>query len=156
MHLLSVEQLDVKGKRVLVRVDLNVPMDGQKVTDDSRVTAAVLTIREILDRGGHPILIAHLGRPRGKPDPSKSLCPVANVLSRCLGGIRVIFATDCVGAEAEQAIANMRDGEVVSLENLRFHAGEAENNSEFAAARKSRRRLCQRRLFSSASASRIH
>jgi phosphoglycerate kinase len=75
-----------------------------------------------------------LGRPKGKPDPSKSLRPVADVLSRCLGGTKVIFAADCVGAEAQQAVADMRDGQVVLLENLRFHAGEMKNDPEFAAA----------------------
>jgi phosphoglycerate kinase len=138
MPLKTLNQLDVKGRRVLVRSDLNVPIgkDG-RVEDQTRIRAAARTINEIIDRGGLPIVLSHLGRPNGKTDPALSLRAVVEPLARALGGTRVIFADDCTGASARAAIDEASSGEgpaVVLLENLRFHPGETENDPEFADA----------------------
>ncbi len=114
---------DLRGKRVLVRSDLNVPLDGTRITDDGRVRASVPTISELSEAGARVIVCAHLGRPKGEPDPRYSLSPVAERLSELLGR-PVAFADDTVGESARAAVAAMADGDVVLLENLRFNPGE--------------------------------
>jgi len=129
---LFIEDLDPAGKRVLVRVDFNVPLDGEgRITDDSRIKAALPTIRYVIDRGGRAILVSHLGRPGGKVDPALSLAPVARRLSELLGR-PVAFAADCLGPPAEAAVAALKDGDVLLLENLRFHPGEKKGDDRFA------------------------
>jgi len=125
----TLDDADVKGKRVLVRVDLNVPMDNGRVTDATRIERVVPTIQEIADKGGKVILLAHFGRPKGR-DPKESLKPVAQAVSRHLGR-PVTFAEDCIGEEAANAVKAMKDGDVVLLENTRFHAGEEKNDPAF-------------------------
>jgi 3-phosphoglycerate kinase len=128
----TVAQLDVKGKRVLVRVDFNVPLDEQlQVTDDRRVRSAVPTIKSIIDRGGKAILMSHLGRPKAGPEKKFSLKPAADALAKLLGK-PVTLAPDCVGPEAEKTVAAMKDGDVVLLENTRFHKHEEKNDPAFA------------------------
>ena len=131
MSKLSIEDLQLKGKRVLVRVDFNVPLDGTKITDDTRITFAIPTIEYIIKNGGKVILMSHLGRPDGKVDPKYSLAPVATRLKELLGQ-DVILAPDCVGEATKAIINNMKEGDVVLLENLRFHAEEEDNDPEFA------------------------
>jgi phosphoglycerate kinase len=127
----TLDQADVKGKRVLVRVDLNVPMEHGKVTDATRIERMAPTITEIADKGGKVILLSHFGRPKG-PDPKLSLKPVAAELSRIIGR-PVAFAEDCVGDKAAAAVSRMKPGEILCLENTRFHAGEENNNPDFVA-----------------------
>jgi phosphoglycerate kinase len=120
----TIEDLgDLRGKRVLVRSDLNVPLEGQTITDDGRVRASVPTIRQLADKGARVIVVAHLGRPKGAPDPKYSLAPVAKRLSELLGN-EVAFANDTVGESAKAVVAALRDGDVTLLENLRFNPGE--------------------------------
>ncbi|MFA6576455.1 MAG: phosphoglycerate kinase [Nocardioides sp.] len=114
---------DVRGKRVLVRSDLNVPLDGSTITDDGRIRASVPTIRSLVDAGARVAVVAHLGRPKGAPDPAYSLRPVAERLGELLGA-PVAFATDTVGKSAKETVAGLGDGEVAVLENVRFNAGE--------------------------------
>ena len=125
----TLDDADLKGKRVLLRVDLNVPMDKGVVTDDTRLERIMPTITEISDKGGKVILLAHFGRPKG-PDPKDSLKPIAAALS---GVIKrpVAFAEDCIGEVAAAAIAAMKDGDVLCLENTRFHKGEEKNDPAF-------------------------
>ncbi|MEV0970464.1 phosphoglycerate kinase [Microtetraspora glauca] len=119
----TIDSLDVKGRRVLVRADLNVPLDGETITDDGRIRASVPTIRTLLDSGAKVIVCAHLGRPKGSPTPKYSLAPVARRLSELLGE-QVAFATDVVGESARATVAALQDGQVALLENLRFEPGE--------------------------------
>ena len=128
----TLDGVDVRGKRVLIRVDLNVPMADGKVSDDTRIRAVAPTIKEVTDKGGRAILLAHFGRPKDGPDPKFSLKPVVPAVSAILGK-PVAFATDCVGTPAEQAVAAMKDGDVLVLENTRFHKGEEENDPLFTA-----------------------
>ena len=128
---MSVRDLQVTGKRVFVRVDFNVPLDGGRVADDNRIRASLPTLQWILRKQGTPILASHLGRPKGKPNPAYSLLPVAERL-RALLGSEVRFAQDCVGAEAERASRSLAPGETLLLENLRYHAGEEKNDPVFA------------------------
>jgi phosphoglycerate kinase len=114
---------DLRGKRVLVRSDLNVPLDGQTITDDGRIRASAPTIAELSDRGARVVVCAHLGRPKGEPVPKYSLAPVAERLAEVLGR-PVAFATDTVGDSAKQTVDDLADGDVALLENLRFNAGE--------------------------------
>src|SRR5580704_7321869 len=116
----TLDQADLRGKRVLVRVDLNVPMESGRVTDATRLERIVPTIREIADKGGKAILLSHFGRPKGR-DPKQSLKPVAAALANIIGR-PVAFAEDCVGPPAETAVAAMRNGDILCLENTRFHA----------------------------------
>jgi len=120
----TIEDLgDLRGKRVLVRSDLNVPLDGTAITDDGRVRASVPTIRTLSEKGARVIVVAHLGRPKGAPEARYSLAPVATRLSELLGR-DVAFATDTVGESAEAVVGGLADGEVALLENLRFNPGE--------------------------------
>jgi len=120
----TIEDLgDLKGKRVLVRSDLNVPLDGATITDDGRVRASVPTIQKLTDLGARVLVVAHLGRPKGEPDPQFSLQPVAMRLSELLGQ-SVRFAADTVGVDAQRTVGELKDGEVALLENVRFNAGE--------------------------------
>jgi len=128
----TVRDLDPAGQRVLVRVDFNVPLEGDKVTDDTRMVAALPTLRYLLEKRARLVLMSHLGRPDGKPNPKYSLRPLALRLERLLRQ-PVAFAADCVGPEAESMAAALSDGEVLLLENLRFHPGEERNDAEFAA-----------------------
>jgi len=120
----------LQGKRVLLRVDVNVPMGGGRVTDTTRIDRVVPTIREIAEAGGRVILLAHFGRPKGKREPKDSLRPVVGAISESLGR-PVAFAEDCIGAPAAEAVAALKDGDVLLLENTRFHAGEEKNDPAF-------------------------
>jgi phosphoglycerate kinase len=128
----TVADIDVRGKRVLMRVDFNVPVENGKITDNRRIAQALPTIKNILDRGGRLILMSHLGRPKGGPEKKYSLEPTAAELSRLLKKV-VNFATDCVGPAIQQQCAALGNGEVLVLENLRFHPGEEKNDPAFAA-----------------------
>ncbi len=121
------------GRRVLLRVDLNVPMEAGRVTDATRIERIVPTIRDIAEKGGRVVLLAHFGRPKGKREPKDSLLPVIGPLSKALGR-EVAFAEDCIGVPAETAIAALKDGDVLLLENTRYHPGEEKNDPEFAEA----------------------
>ncbi len=136
MHKRSLDDVDVSGKRVLVRVDFNVPLKEGKggklvVSDDTRIRAAVPTIRTIVDRGGKAILLSHLGRPKGQPKPELSLAPVAERLQELLGE-RVRFVSNTVGPAVEEAVRELPAGGVILLENTRFNPGETSNDDEFA------------------------
>jgi phosphoglycerate kinase len=128
----TLDQVEVKGKRVLVRVDLNVPMENGKVSDATRIERVAPTITEIAGKGGKVILLAHFGRPKG-PDPSQSLRPVAEAVADIIGR-PVGFAEDCIGAKAEAAVTAMKPGDILCLENTRFHKGEEKNDPAFVDA----------------------
>jgi len=132
----TIADVPVDGKRVLMRVDFNVPLDDAgAITDDRRIRAALPTIRSVIDRGGRLVLMSHLGRPGGTgPEPAFSLRPAAERLGELLDGAPVTFAEDCTGDVAERAVEAVPPGGVVVLENLRFHAGEKKNDPAFAAA----------------------
>lgn len=129
----TLDDIDVSGKRVLVRVDLNVPMTDGTVTDATRILRILPTINEIADKGGKVILLAHFGRPKGAVVPEMSLASVVSTLSDMLGK-PVAFATDCIGPMAQAAVAAMKDGDVVLFENTRFHPGEEKNDPAFVEA----------------------
>ncbi len=129
---LSVEDLDVRGRRVLVRCDLNVPLKDGRVADDTRITASVPTLKHLVDAGARVIAMSHLGRPKGRRVPEMSLAPVAGVLEEGLG-VPVTMAPDCVGPETEALAQGLAEGQVLLLENLRFHAEEEANDADFAA-----------------------
>lgn len=131
MSKLSLNDIDVAHRRVFMRVDFNVPLRDGVITDDTRIEAALPSIRHILDRNGRLILASHLGRPKGAPEAKYSLKPVAARLKELLGR-PVQFANDCIGPEAESLAKNLKDGEVLLLENLRFHAEEEKNDPGFA------------------------
>jgi phosphoglycerate kinase len=124
---------DVQGKRVLVRSDLNVPLDGSRITDDGRIRASVPTIRALADAGARVVVTAHLGRPKGEPDPAYTLAPVAARLGELLGE-QVRFATDTVGASASETVAGLEDGQVAVLENVRFNDGETSKDDDVRGA----------------------
>ena len=126
----TLDDVNVSGKRVLLRVDLNVPMEEGRVSDATRIERVLPTIREIADKGGKVILLAHFGRPKGAPNAEDSLRPVAAAVEDLLGR-PVAFASDCIGAPAAQAVAAMKDGDVLLLENTRFHKGEEKNDPRF-------------------------
>ncbi|HET9220547.1 MAG TPA: phosphoglycerate kinase, partial [Terriglobia bacterium] len=131
MSKLSLNDIDVSHRRVFMRVDFNVPLRDGAITDDTRIEAALPSIRHVLDRTGRLILASHLGRPKGKPEPKYSLRPVIARLQELLGR-DVQFSNDCIGSEAESMANNLKDGEVLLLENLRFHAEEEKNDPVFA------------------------
>jgi phosphoglycerate kinase len=128
----TLDDVDVRGKRVLLRVDLNVPMENGEVSDATRIERVAPTIAEIADKGGKVILLAHFGRPKG-PDPQESLRPVAAAVAKVIGR-PVAFAEDCIGEKAEAAIAAMKPGDILCLENTRFHKGEEKNDLAFVDA----------------------
>jgi phosphoglycerate kinase len=128
----TLDQADVRGKRVLIRVDLNVPAENGKVSDLTRIERVVPTIREISDKGGKAILLSHFGRPKG-PDPKQSLRPVAAAVAEVIGRA-IAFANDCVGDPASGAVAAMKAGDILCLENTRFHPGEEKNDPSFVRA----------------------
>ena len=127
----TVADIDVKGKKVLMRVDFNVPLQGGKITDDRRIAQALPTIKSVIDRGGRLVLMSHLGRPKGGPEAKYSLKPCADRLAQLLGK-PVAFAADCIGGAVEASVAAMKDGDVLLLENLRFHKEEEKNDPNFA------------------------
>jgi len=127
----TIKDIDVKGKRVLVRVDFNVPVKDGVITDDTRIVAALPTLKYLLERGGRVILMSHLGRPKGERDAAFSLAPVAEALSEKLHQ-PVAFAEDCIGETAESAAESLQDGEILLLENVRFYNEETSNDPEFA------------------------
>ena len=132
MNKLTIEDLDIKNKRLFIRVDFNVPLDeNQNITDDTRIRSALPTINYAIDGGAKIILASHLGRPKGKVDAKYSLLPVAKRLQRLLDR-EVTFLKDCVGPETDDAVAKMKPGDVILLENLRFHAEEETNDPGFA------------------------
>jgi phosphoglycerate kinase len=131
MNKKTVKDIDIENKRILVRVDFNVPMSDGKVTDDKRIRAAVPTIKYILDQGASLLIMSHLGRPKGITDPNFSLRPVSEVLSKLIDR-PVKMASDCVGREVEGIAKELKPGEVLMLENTRFHAGEENNDRELA------------------------
>ena len=136
MNKLSIRDLQMSGKRVFIRVDFNVPMAGDKVEEDTRIRETLPTLRFAMDSGARLVLASHRGRPKGKKDPKFTLAPVAARLQELLGK-PVVFAPDCVGADAESKSKALRDGEVLLLENVRFHPQEEANDPEFS------RRLAQ-------------
>ncbi len=128
----TIDQVDLKGKRVIIRVDFNVPLDdARQITDDSRLRASLPTINHVVDEGASVILCSHLGRPNGQPHPELSLAPVAKRLQRLLGK-NVIFSPDCIGAQAKNIVSQLKLGDVMLLENLRFHAEEEKNDENFS------------------------
>ena len=131
MRKVTIDDLHLKGKKVLVRVDFNVPIESGKVADDTRIREALPTIRKIIADGGKAILMSHLGRPKGGFDPKYSLKPVAEHLSTLLG-MSVKFAPDCVGDEVRKMVDELKEGEVLLLENVRFHPEEEKNDENFA------------------------
>ena len=132
MNKLSIDKVDLKDKRVLVRVDFNVPLDDKlNVTNDIRIVESFPTIKKIIDSSGKAILMSHLGRPKGERKPEFSLKPAAERLSKLLNK-NVLLAPDCIGTETEKIVSNMKAGDVVLLENLRFHKEEEKNDPEFA------------------------
>ena len=128
----TLDDLDLSGKRVLVRVDFNVPIKDGEVTDATRIERAAVTLRELSEKGARVILLSHFGRPKGERRPEMSLAPVLPALEEAVGR-EVAFAEDCIGPEAEAAAARLSDGDILLLENLRFHAGEEANDPDFVA-----------------------
>ncbi len=129
----TIDQVDLSGKRVVIRCDFNIPLDDSlQITDDSRLRAALPTINHVADEGASVILCSHLGRPNGEPIPELSLAPVAKRLRRLLGK-DVIFAPDCVGPKVKNLVSQLKPGDVLLLENLRFHPEEEQNDETFAA-----------------------
>jgi phosphoglycerate kinase len=129
----TLDDIDVAGKRVFLRADLNVPMRDGAVSDATRISRLAPTITELADKGAIVIVASHFGRPKGEPVPEMSLAPLAGPLSAALGGRNVSFANDCIGAEAQKIVGAASGGDVVLLENLRYHEGEELNDPDFAA-----------------------
>ncbi|MCX7353788.1 MAG: phosphoglycerate kinase [Alphaproteobacteria bacterium] len=129
----TIDDLSVRGRRVVVRADLNVPVADGKVTDTTRLDRLAPTLRELAEKGARVVVVSHFGRPKGR-DAALSLRPIAAALGKALGGRTVAFAEDCIGPAAEEAVAALKDGDVLVLENLRFHKGEEANDMAFAAA----------------------
>lgn len=129
----TLDEMDLAGKVVLVRVDINVPVENGVVTDATRIEKIVPTLRDIMEKGGKPVLLAHFGRPKGKPVAEMSLAPLAAEVEKALGA-PVKFAADCIGSAAKTAIEALAPGEALLLENTRFHAGEEKNDPELSAA----------------------
>src|SRR5204863_666095 len=119
----TLDDLDVAGKRVLLRADLNVPVKDGVVTDATRIERLAPTIEALIGKGAKVVVMSHFGRPRGKPDPAFSLRPLIAPLEKAIGGRHVVLAADCVGEKAKRVVAALRPGQVALLENLRFHEG---------------------------------
>ncbi|HJK96120.1 MAG TPA: phosphoglycerate kinase, partial [Polyangiaceae bacterium LLY-WYZ-14_1] len=128
----SIADLPIDGRRVLMRVDFNTPLDGDKVSDDTRIRAALPSIGHALERGARLTLMSHLGRPKGERNPKYGLEPVAARLADLLEGGEVLLADDCIGDGARKVVGDLREGQVALLENLRFHPGEEANDVGFA------------------------
>ncbi|WP_085906754.1 phosphoglycerate kinase [Kiloniella majae] len=128
----TIDDLELSGRRTLVRVDFNVPIRDGKITDNSRIVRVLPTIRDLKAQGAKIVLMAHFGRPKGNVVPEMSLAPVVEGLSDALGGEKVVFANNCIGAEVSTQIDALANGEILLLENLRFHAGEEANDASFA------------------------
>jgi len=133
MSFRTLDDLDVAGKRVLVRVDLNVPMKNGRVTDSTRIDRQAPTVRELAEKSARVIVLSHFERPQGKVVPDMSLKPIAPALASAIGR-PVSFAPDCIGPAAEAAVSKMQNGDVVLLENTRFHPGEEKNDPAFSKA----------------------
>ena len=131
---LTLDDIDVHGKRVLLRADLNVPVKDGKVTDATRIERLAPTIETLIGKGASVVVMSHFGRPNGKPDPALSLRPIIMPLRRALGGREIEFAEDCIGEPARRVVAGLAPGQVALLENLRYHPGEEANSPEFARA----------------------
>ncbi|GAA6210787.1 phosphoglycerate kinase [Hyphomicrobiales bacterium 4NK60-0047b] len=129
----TIDDADVVGKRVLVRADLNVPMQNGVISDATRIERFLPTVRELTKRGARVVIMTHFGRPGGQVDPSLSLAPVAEKVAELLPGTKVSFAPDCIGEKAEAVVASLSNGDVAVLENLRFHKGETDNDPAFIA-----------------------
>ena len=132
MSFRTLDDAPVKGKRVLLRLDLNVPMDAGRVTDATRIDRALPTLRDLVGKGARVIILSHFGRPKNGPDKENSLEPVAAALASHFGS-PVAFASDCIGEAAAAAVAKLSDGHVLLLENTRFHKGEEKNDPAFVA-----------------------
>jgi phosphoglycerate kinase len=130
----TLDDIDVRGKRVLLRADLNVPVKDGVVTDATRIERLAPTVETLIDKGAKVIVMSHFGRPKGGPDPALSLQPLITSLEKAIGGRKVAFAADCVGDEARRVVAALEPGQVALLENLRFHQGEEANSLDFARA----------------------
>jgi len=128
----TLDEIDVRGKRVLLRADLNVPVKEGTVTDPTRIERLAPTIEALIAKGAKVVVMSHFGRPKGKPDPAFSLRPLVEPLKKAIGGRDVAFASDCIGPEAKRVVAGLQPGQVALLENLRFHKGEEANSAEFA------------------------
>ncbi len=130
----TLDDLNPSGRRVLLRVDFNVPMKDGQVGDTTRIERCLPSIRELTERGARVVILSHFGRPKGQRSAELSLAPIAAALSRLLGGRDVAFGEDCIGPAAERLVSGLQDGDIAVLENLRFHAGEEANDTGFAAA----------------------
>src|SRR6056300_400368 len=128
----SIDDLELKDKRVFVRVDYNVPLDADgTISDDTRINAAIPTIRKLSESGARVVLASHLGRPKGEKNPAMSLAPVAPALAERIG-LPVLFLDDCIGEDIENTVNSMTSGQIALLENLRFYNGETDNDPAFA------------------------
>ncbi len=130
----TLDTLEIAGKRVLLRVDLNVPMEGGRVSDTTRIERIIPTLKELTAKGAKVVLLSHFGRPKGKPVAEMSLAPLVGPLATALGGCEITFAGDCIGETAKNAVDGLGNGDIVLFENLRFHPGEESNDPEFAQA----------------------
>lgn len=141
----AIDNYDFKGKRAIIRVDFNVPLNEKgEVTDDTRIRAAIPTIKKVLEKGGSVILMSHLGRPKKNPDPKFSLEQIVPAIEKRLG-VKVMFAGDCMGEKAAEMAANLKPGEVMLLENLRFYAEEEASPAVWPKTLPTRRRRLPRR-----------
>ncbi len=130
----TLDDIDVRGKRVLLRADLNVPVKAGVVTDATRIERLAPTIEALIGKGARVVVMSHFGRPKAGPDPALSLRPLIGPLEKAIGGRKVVFASDCIGQEAKRVVEALQPGQVALLENLRFHEGEEANSSDFARA----------------------
>src|SRR5215471_21380874 len=130
----TLDDIDVRDKRVLLRADVNVPVREGVVTDATRIERLAPTIKALIDKGAKVVVMSHFGRPKDGPDPALSLRPLVGSLEKAIGGRKGVFAADCIGDEANQVVAGLQPAPVARLENLRFHEGEEANSPEFARA----------------------